>query len=83
MIAATEAAFLYQGLDGRRRRTRFSFELPPSRLDENGARFELATGRCRTPQIGPVGELVTHEVRVVDGQVEVALSQRPVTEPLT
>jgi 3-phenylpropionate/trans-cinnamate dioxygenase ferredoxin subunit len=48
----------------------------------HGARFELATGRCRAPRIG-LQTIVTHEVRVIDGQVEVALAAAPMAEPLT
>jgi nitrite reductase/ring-hydroxylating ferredoxin subunit len=48
----------------------------------HGARFELASGQCRTPQMG-LGCVVTHEVRVSDGYVEVALAAAPMTEPLT
>lgn len=46
----------------------------------HGARFDLRTGRCCTPQIceRPV---VVHAVRVVDGKVEVALSAEPVSTP--
>jgi 3-phenylpropionate/trans-cinnamate dioxygenase ferredoxin subunit len=45
----------------------------------HGARFELATGRCRTPALGR--DVVAHAVRVADGQVEVALSPEPVVQP--
>jgi 3-phenylpropionate/trans-cinnamate dioxygenase ferredoxin subunit len=48
----------------------------------HGARFELASGQCRTPQMG-LGCVITHEVRVSDGYVEVALAAAPMTEPLT
>jgi 3-phenylpropionate/trans-cinnamate dioxygenase ferredoxin subunit len=48
----------------------------------HGARFELASGRCRTPQMG-LGNVVTHAVRLMDGYVEVALTAAPMTEPLT
>ncbi|HEU5467721.1 MAG TPA: glycogen debranching N-terminal domain-containing protein, partial [Steroidobacteraceae bacterium] len=40
-VTATEVTFSYEGLDGRLRRTRFSFDTPPARLDESGARFDL------------------------------------------
>jgi glycogen debranching enzyme len=43
-VAPSEVAFGYEGLDRRLRRTRFAFDTPPSRLDENGARFELELG---------------------------------------
>jgi glycogen debranching enzyme len=43
-VAASEVAFSYEGLDSRLRRTRFAFDTPPSKLDENGARFELELG---------------------------------------
>jgi 3-phenylpropionate/trans-cinnamate dioxygenase ferredoxin subunit len=46
----------------------------------HGARFELATGRCRTPALGG-RDVVAHAARIVDGQVEVALSPDPVTQP--
>ena len=47
----------------------------------HGARFDLATGQCRTPQIGDVGPIVTHTVRLVDNQIEVALTAQPAVEP--
>lgn len=46
----------------------------------HGARFELETGRCRSPQISEQA-IVAHAVRVVDGCVEVCLSDRPMAEP--
>ena len=48
----------------------------------HGARFELATGECRNLHMG-LRPVVTHRTRVVNGWVEVALSPRPVTPPLT
>jgi 3-phenylpropionate/trans-cinnamate dioxygenase ferredoxin subunit len=49
----------------------------------HGGRFDLATGRCLTPQLGGVGDVVVHAVRIVESQVEVALAERPITPPLT
>jgi nitrite reductase/ring-hydroxylating ferredoxin subunit len=48
----------------------------------HGAKFDLATGHCRTPQIAVSGPIVTHTVRISDGQIEVALADEPVTEPM-
>ena len=48
----------------------------------HGARFDLETGICRNAHMG-LRPVVVHQVRVVDGQVEVALSPEPVAQPLT
>jgi 3-phenylpropionate/trans-cinnamate dioxygenase ferredoxin subunit len=48
----------------------------------HGAKFDLATGACLSVQMG-LADVVTHEVRVADGRIEVALSARPMTKPLT
>jgi 3-phenylpropionate/trans-cinnamate dioxygenase ferredoxin subunit len=48
----------------------------------HGARFDLATGACLSPRMG-LAAVVAHEVRVVDGWIEVALSETPATAPLT
>lgn len=47
----------------------------------HGARFELPTGRCLNPHVGGWRPIVTHGVRIVDGRIEVALADRPVTAP--
>lgn len=47
----------------------------------HGARFDLATGVCLAKSLG-CPAIVTHEVRVTNGQVEVALSERPVEPPM-
>ena len=47
----------------------------------HGAKFELATGRCRTPQIGGERPIATHHVRIAGSRIEVALSAMPVTNP--
>jgi 3-phenylpropionate/trans-cinnamate dioxygenase ferredoxin subunit len=49
----------------------------------HGARFDLATGECKTRQLGVLPAVVTHTVQVVDGHVEVALSDAPVSAPVT
>jgi nitrite reductase/ring-hydroxylating ferredoxin subunit len=48
----------------------------------HGARFDLATGRCLSTQMG-LEAVVTHAVRVVDGRVEIVLADRPMTTPMT
>ena len=48
----------------------------------HGAKFELATGECRSLHMGLL-PVITHQTRVANGWVEVALSPRPVTPPLT
>lgn len=48
----------------------------------HGARFDLATGDCRTPRLAGVPAVVTHEVKIVDGHVEVDLSAEPMKQPL-
>jgi glycogen debranching enzyme len=40
-ITRNGACFVYEGLDGRVRRTRFAFDPPPERLDEGRAQFQL------------------------------------------
>lgn len=47
----------------------------------HGARFDLKTGICLAKALG-CPAIVTHELRVVDGQIEVAVSSRPVQQPL-
>ena len=46
----------------------------------HGARFDLATGRCRSLALG-LGDVVVHAVRIAGGVIEVALSSRPMTQP--
>jgi len=48
----------------------------------HGAKFELATGRCLTAVMG-LPAVVTHQVRVIGGQVEVSLSPEPMAPPQT
>jgi nitrite reductase/ring-hydroxylating ferredoxin subunit len=48
----------------------------------HGARFDLVSGQCRTPQLGHLNPIVTHAVRIVDGHIEVALAVAPMTAPL-
>jgi len=48
----------------------------------HGAKFDLATGRCLTAVMG-LAAVVTHQVRTIDGQIEVALSAQPVAPPQT
>lgn len=47
----------------------------------HGARFDLATGVCKATALG-CPPIVTHEVRVNEGQIEVALSEKPVQQPM-
>lgn len=47
----------------------------------HGARFDLATGVCQAAALG-CPPIVTHDVRVRGGQIEVALSDKPVQQPL-
>ena len=49
----------------------------------HGSMFDLRTGRCRNSTIDGSRPVVVHAVREVDGQVEVALSDAPVTRPET
>jgi nitrite reductase/ring-hydroxylating ferredoxin subunit len=43
----------------------------------HGVDFDLATGRCRASVLGPMPWVVTHTVRISEGEVEVALSLLP------
>jgi 3-phenylpropionate/trans-cinnamate dioxygenase ferredoxin component len=47
----------------------------------HGSMFDLHTGRCRNRAIGGGRPVVVHAVREVDGRVEVALTDAPVTRP--
>lgn len=47
----------------------------------HGARFDLETGVCKATALG-CPPIVTHEVRVQAGQIEVALSEKPVQQPM-
>lgn len=47
----------------------------------HGARFDLETGACLASALG-CPPIVTHDVRVQDGKIEVALSAKPVQQPL-
>ena len=47
----------------------------------HGAKFRLVDGSCSNPQIGGRRPIVTHLVRIVDGHIEVALSDLPPTSP--
>jgi nitrite reductase/ring-hydroxylating ferredoxin subunit len=47
----------------------------------HGARFDLATGACLARALG-CPPIVTHQVRVEGGQIEVALSDQPVEPPM-
>jgi nitrite reductase/ring-hydroxylating ferredoxin subunit len=47
----------------------------------HGARFDLATGVCLAKALG-CPPIVTHHVQVSNGQVEVALSDKPVEPPM-
>lgn len=47
----------------------------------HGARFDLETGECLAKALG-CQPVVTHTVRVENGQVEVQLSDKPVQQPL-
>ena len=49
----------------------------------HGARFDIATGICRTRQLGDIPPIITHAVRIVEGCVEVALAAAPMTAPVT
>ncbi len=46
----------------------------------HGARFDLHTGECLATALG-CPAIVTHQVRIENGQIEVALSDRPVQQP--
>jgi 3-phenylpropionate/trans-cinnamate dioxygenase ferredoxin subunit len=48
----------------------------------HGARFDLASGECLTRRMG-LAAVAVHDVRAVDGRIEVALSAAPVTQPRT
>ena len=47
----------------------------------HGGRFDLATGKCKTLQLGDILPIVTHAVQVVDDHIEVALVDAPMAEP--
>lgn len=47
----------------------------------HGARFDLETGECLAKALG-CPPLVTHRVRIENGQIEVELSDLPVQQPL-
>lgn len=47
----------------------------------HGAKFDLATGRCVTPHVADSSPVVTHEVKIVDGHVEVDLAAEPMRQP--
>lgn len=47
----------------------------------HGSMFDLRTGRCRNPAIGGSRPVIVHAIREVRGQVEVALTDAPVTRP--
>jgi nitrite reductase/ring-hydroxylating ferredoxin subunit len=47
----------------------------------HGARFDLATGVCLAKALG-CPPIVTHHVQINNGQVEVALSDKPVEPPM-
>lgn len=47
----------------------------------HGARFDLRTGECLAKALGCSG-IVTHALRIEDGQIEVSLSDLPVQQPL-
>ena len=47
----------------------------------HGARFDLETGECLAKALG-CAPIVTHRVRVVNGQIEVELSDLPVQPPM-
>ena len=47
----------------------------------HGARFDLATGECLAKALG-CAPIVTHRVRLENGQIEVELSDLPVQQPM-
>lgn len=47
----------------------------------HGAKFDLVTGRCRSAHVAGDRGIVTHRTRIVDGEVQIALSDNPVTMP--
>lgn len=47
----------------------------------HGARFDLHTGECLAKALG-CKSIVTHQLRVTDGQIEVELSDLPVQQPM-
>ena len=47
----------------------------------HGARFDLETGACLATALG-CPPIVTHAVRIENGQIEVALSAKPVQQPM-
>lgn len=47
----------------------------------HGARFDLHTGECLAKALG-CASIVTHQLRVENGQIEVALSDLPVQQPM-
>jgi nitrite reductase/ring-hydroxylating ferredoxin subunit len=47
----------------------------------HGARFDLHTGECLAKALG-CASIVTHELRIENGQIEVALSDKPVQQPM-
>jgi anthranilate 1,2-dioxygenase ferredoxin component len=47
----------------------------------HGARFDLRTGECLAKALG-CQSIVTHHVRIADGQIEIALSDLPVQQPM-
>jgi nitrite reductase/ring-hydroxylating ferredoxin subunit len=46
----------------------------------HGSKFDLRTGQCRNPAPG-IRPVIVHAVREVNGRVEVALTDSPVTRP--
>ena len=48
----------------------------------HGAKFNLTDGTCRNPSIGGTRPIITHHVSVVDGRIEIAISNIPITTPL-
>jgi glycogen debranching enzyme len=59
----------YEGLDGRSRRTRITFDPPPTSLDASGARYEI--------RLGPRAE-ATYRL-VISCGAEAAIAERPAT----
>ena len=47
----------------------------------HGAKFDLTDGYCRNPKVGGARPIITHQVKVVEGQIEITLCELPTTAP--